>query len=122
MRANQTRYNLHYHIVFSTKNRVACLKDEDIEKIRELACSKAQEIGSSIRILNGYRDHVHILMSIPPKLSISYVVMRIKGYVSYKMKLIYWQEGFSVDCVEWKNIKRIESYIQNQQTHHRDAA
>ncbi|MCB1156647.1 MAG: transposase [Leptospiraceae bacterium] len=53
MRANQTRYNLHYHIVFSTKNRVACLKEEDIDKIRELACSKAQEIGSSIRILNG---------------------------------------------------------------------
>ncbi|MCB1156646.1 MAG: hypothetical protein H7A25_18105 [Leptospiraceae bacterium] len=38
-------------------------------------------------------------MSIPPKLSISYVVMRIKGYVSYKMKSVYWQGGYYVRCV-----------------------
>ena len=118
MKSNQTRNDLNYHIIFSTKNRKAILTIEHFCQMREWAKEKAMEIGILIHALNGYKDHVHILLSIPPKLSVSYTVMRIKGYLSYKMPDVYWQEGYAVYVVESKNFNRIAEYIHRQKEHH----
>ncbi len=75
MKSNQTRNDLNYHIIFSTKNREAILTIEHFCQMREWAKEKAMEIGILIHALNGYKDHVHILLSIPPKLSVSYTVL-----------------------------------------------
>lgn len=118
MKTNQTRNSLNYHIVFSTKNREKNLTIDHFVNMREWTKEKGEEIGIIVHALNGYKDHVHILISIPPRLSISYVVMRIKGYLSFKIPDVYWQSGYSVDVVESDNFERISNYIRDQVQHH----
>ncbi len=71
------------------------------ERIREIIRQTCEEIG--VHIVRGVlaRDHVHMFLSIPPKLSLSDVMQRIKGRSSYKiqrefpeLRKRYWGQRF----------------------------
>ena len=84
-RGPHTVYELHLHIVWVTKYRRAVLAGEVGERVRELI----RELCASedVTILKGHvaRDHIHLFVSIPPQLTISRFVQRLKGKSSYKM-------------------------------------
>ena len=120
-----TKWNCKYHIVFAPKYRR-----------KEFYGSKRLEIGKMIRDLCKWKevnliegevcpDHVHILVEIPPKLSISSFMGFLKGktsimiYQKYgNMKFKYrnrnfWCRGYYVDTAG-KDSKKIQKYIQDQ--------
>jgi putative transposase len=84
-RASHTIYELHYHFVFTTKYRKPLLRGDVGKRVRELT----REICRSqdIEILKGHvrPDHVHLLLSVPPHLSPSRVMQRIKGKTSHQL-------------------------------------
>jgi putative transposase len=72
-------YELHVNIVWSTKYRYSVLKGEVQQRCRDLIRQTCDSL--DVRILKGVvsKDHVHLHLSYPPKLSVSDLVKRLKG-------------------------------------------
>ena len=120
-----TKWVCKYHIVFCPKYRRKIINYElrdDIQKyIRDLCKWKGVEI------IEGHMmpDHIHFLVSIPPKISVSSFMGYLKGKSStilyeqfgelkYKYRSReFWCKGYYVDTAG-KNTSRIAEYIQNQ--------
>ena len=120
-----TKWNCKYHIVFAPKYRrqviYGKLKGEIGKILRELCARKEVEIIEA----EACPDHIHMLVSIPPKYSVSEIMGYLKGKSSLmifdkfaNMKYRYgnrqfWCRGYYVDTVG-RNKKVIEEYIRNQ--------
>ena len=116
-----TKWNCKYHIVFAPKYRRKVFFDEKRKEIRQLCEWKGVEI------IEGEicPDHVHMLVSIPPKVSVSGFMGYLKGKSSLmifqkygNMKFAYrnrefWCRGYYVDTTG-KNTAAIREYIKNQ--------
>ena len=90
-------YDLKYHIVWITKYRKPILRGEIGKRVRELIRQTCASL--DVYIMKGHvsKDHVHLLVSVPPKLSVSELVKRLKGRSSRKMleefgelRKMYW--------------------------------
>ena len=120
-----TKWNCKYHIVFAPKYRRQIIYGKikaDIGKMLRKLCEYKQ-----IEILEAEacKDHIHMLISVPPKYSISQVMVSLKGksslmifekYANLKYKYgnrHFWCRGFYVDTVG-RNKKAIAEYIRNQ--------
>ena len=120
-----TKWNCKYHIVFAPKYRRKVFYGEHREAIREILRTLCQWKG--VEIIEGEicPDHVHLLVSIPPKMSVSGFMGYLKGKSSLmifqrfgNMKFAYrnrefWCKGYYVDTTG-KNTAAIKSYIENQ--------
>ena len=120
-----TSWNCKYHIVFAPKYRrqiiYGRLKNE-IGKILRILCERK---GVEIIEAQACPDHIHMLVSIPPKYSVSEFMGYLKGKSSLmifdqfaNMKYRYgnrqfWCRGYYVDTVG-RNKRAIEEYIRNQ--------
>ena len=120
-----TQWECKYHIVFAPKYRrqiiYGRLKTDIGKVLRELCERKGIEIIEAELC----RDHVHMLVRIPPKFSVSEVMGYLKGksslmifdrHANLKYKYgnrHFWCRGYYVDTVG-KNAKKIEEYIRNQ--------
>ena len=80
-----TTYDCKYHIVWITKYRKKVLIGVIAERIRELLRGICKE--NDVEIIKGHvsRDHVHLLVSVPPHLAISKLVQYLEGKSSYKL-------------------------------------
>lgn len=120
-----TKWNCKYHIVFAPKCRRKIFYEEKRLAIRDILRTICGWKG--VEIIEGEvcPDHVHLLLSIPPKMSVSYFVGYLKGKSSLmmfqrfgNMKFAYrnrefWCKGYYVDTVG-KNTTAIKEYIANQ--------
>ena len=120
-----TKWNCKYHIVFAPKYRRKVFYEEKRLEIREIFRKLCEWKG--IEIIEGEicPDHIHLLVSIPPKYSVSSVMGYLKGKSSLmiyqkwgNIKFAYrnrefWSKGYYVDTVG-KNTKMIKEYISNQ--------
>ena len=120
-----TKWNCKYHIVFAPKYRRQVIYGKikaDIGKMLRKLCEYKQ-----IEILEAEacKDHIHMLISVPPKYSISQIMGYLKGksslmifgkYANLKYKYgnrHFWCRGLYVDTVG-RNKKAIAEYIRNQ--------
>ena len=120
-----TKWNCKYHIVFAPKYRRQIIYGKikiDIGIILRKLCERK---GVEIIEANACPDHIHMLVSIPPKLSVSQFMGYLKGksslmifdrHANLKYKYgnrQFWCTGYYVDTVG-RNKKVIEAYIKNQ--------
>ena len=82
-----TRFYHRYHVVWATKYRYKVLQGAMRERIREIIIQTSEELGVHIEKGVLARDHVHMFLSIPPKLSLSDVMRRIKGRSSRRIQM-----------------------------------
>ncbi|CVI69000.1 Transposase IS200 like protein [Clostridiales bacterium CHKCI001] len=122
---NHTSWECKYHIVFAPKYRRQVIYGQiqkDVGEILSMLCRR-----KGIELIEGklMKDHVHLLVRIPPK----YSVAEIMGYLKRKSSLMiferhahmkyrygnrkFWCRGYYVDTVG-KNTEAIKRYIQNQ--------
>ena len=122
---SHTKWNCKYHIVFAPKYRrqeIYGKLREDVGKIlRQLCEMKKVEIIEA----EACPDHIHLLVSIPPSISVSQFVGYLKGksslmifdrHANLKYKYgnrHFWCRGYDVDTVG-RNKERIAEYIRNQ--------
>lgn len=85
-RGSHSVFRLHVHLVWITKYRKAVLRGEIGLRFRDLARQVCSDMG--VEVLSGAvsKDHVHMLVSVPPQVSVSKVVQKIKGKSSYKLQ------------------------------------
>ncbi len=122
---SHSKWRCQYHIVFSPKYRRKEIYGKikvDIGKMLRKLC---EQKGIEIIEAELCADHIHMLVSIPPKYSVSQVVGYLKGksalmifdkYANLKYRYgnrHFWCRGYYVDTVG-RNKKAIEEYIKNQ--------
>ena len=123
---SHSKWNCKYHIVFAPKYRrkeiYGTLKKDIGVILRKLCEQKGVEIIQAEACV----DHVHMLVSIPPKLSVSSFMGYLKGksalmmfdrHANLKYKFgnrHFWSEGYYVTTVGM-NEKTIRKYIQDQE-------
>jgi len=120
-----TTWNCKYHIVFAPKYRRQIIYGQikaDIGRILRQLCERK---GVEIIEATACPDHIHMLVSIPPKISVSSFVGYLKGksslmifdrHANLKYKYgnrKFWCRGYYVDTVG-RNRKIIQEYIKNQ--------
>ena len=122
---SHTKWVCKYHIVFTPKYRRKIIYNQYRESIREILKQLCAYKG--VEIIDGHLmpDHVHMLVSIPPKLSVSAFMGYLKGksalmifdkHANLKYKYgnrHFWARGYYVDTVG-RNKKQIAEYIRNQ--------
>lgn len=80
-----TVFEIHLHIVWTTKYRKGVLSGEVGQRVREIIRQVCRE--EDVEIMKGHvsKDHVHLLISIPPSVTISRLVQKMKGGSSYRL-------------------------------------
>ncbi|MEX0448113.1 IS200/IS605 family transposase [Xenorhabdus sp. SGI246] len=118
-----------YHIVWTPKYRFRILKNNVGREVYKQIRISCEQLGIEIVELNVQIDHVHLLVKIPPKLSVSQVLGHLKGRTAIrlfnkfpylrKQKLWgnhFWSRGDCVDTVG-VNEEMIRKYVKYQEKH-----
>jgi len=115
-----------YHIVFSTKDREPVLKADRREELFRYVWGILQKRHSHLYRINGMEDHLHILASLHPTVSLAALVQDIKTSSSWWIKeksvfrmFSHWQDGYAAFTHSKAEIQPLIKYIQGQQEHHR---
>lgn len=122
---SHTKWNCKYHIVFAPKYRRKIFYKEKRVAVGKILRELCEWKGVNIVEAEVCADHVHMLLEIPPKYSISSFMGYLKGKSStmlyeqfgelkYKYRnREFWSKGYYVDTTG-KNSSRIAEYIRNQ--------
>ena len=83
---SHTTFAIHLHIVWITKYRHKVLRGEVAERVRAIVREECRKSG--VDILQGHisPDHVHVMISLPPHVTISRLIQRMKGTSSYRLR------------------------------------
>lgn len=120
-----TVWNCKYHIVFAPKYRRQIIYGKLKREIGKILRTLCERKGVEILEAEGCPDHIHMLVSIPPKISVSEFMGYLKGksslmifdqFANLKNKYgnrKFWYRGYYMDTVG-RNKKRIEEYIRGQ--------
>jgi len=116
---------LHYHMVFSTKNRVGHITPEIEQRVWAYLGGVARHHKMTALQVGGVDDHVHALVMAPATLSPSQIAQYLKGDSSkwihetfQELRDFAWQEGYGVFTVSKSNLESVVSYIQKQREYH----
>ena len=114
---SHTTWTCKYHVVFIPKCRRKALYLELRRHLGEVFRKLALQKESKIEEGHLMPDHVHMLLSIPPKYAVSQVVGYIKGKSASKRNFVgqhFWARGFFVNTVG-RDEDAIRAYIRNQE-------
>ena len=120
-----TKWKCKYHVVFAPKYRRQVIYGELRAEIGQILRKLCEQKGIEIIEANACPDHIHMLISIPPKISVAYAMGYLKGksslmifdrHANLKYKYgnrHFWCRGYYVDTVG-RNKEAIRKHIQNQ--------
>lgn len=131
-RASHVLWHCQYHIVWTPKCRFRILKGNVGKEVYRQIWILSEQLKIQIIELNVQLDHVHLLVKIPPKLSVSEVMGHLKGRTAIRLfsKFPYlrkhklwgnhfWAKGYCVDTVG-VNAEMIRNYVKYQEKHEAD--
>lgn len=123
-------FNLNYHIIWGTKYRNRVLKGNVEIVLKRVLLEIASKYGFSIEHMEiGKDDHIHLLVSAPPKLSVTNIVRWLKGISAYRLfrecpelqnsywKLTnrhLWSPSYYVESIGTTNQQAVAKYIDDQ--------
>jgi REP element-mobilizing transposase RayT len=115
-----------YHIVSSTKDRAPVLTQDRREDLFRYISGIIKNRSSHLYRINGVDDHLHILTSLHPTVTLANFVKEIKTGSAHWIKenaifsrFSHWQEGYGAFTCSQHEIARLIEYIQEQEQHHR---
>jgi REP element-mobilizing transposase RayT len=121
-------WQLYYHIVWATKNREPLLTAQVEPLILGYVHNKALDLEATTFALNGYLDHIHLVVSVPPKIALAKFIGQVKAVASVRFNQsglssvpFYWQEEYGVFSFDRKRLPNIVSYVERQKEHHSQA-
>jgi putative transposase len=126
-RGSHTVFEIQVHVCWVTKYRYRVLVGDVAQRLRELVCQVCER--NDVRILRGHvaGDHVHVLVSLPARLSVSKLMQYVKGKTSHALQMEYphlrkrywgrhlWARGYY--CVSVGNVteEMIAAYIEGHE-------
>ncbi|MGE5363506.1 MAG: IS200/IS605 family transposase [Bacteroidota bacterium] len=113
------------HIVFSPKRHMPVIRADHENDLYEIITETIHQFRSIVYRINGMPDHLHILCSIHPTISLSEFVKGIKICSSEAIKknnlfsgFDHWQRGYAAFTVSYDRINAVIEYIKHQKEHH----
>jgi putative transposase len=120
-----TFWKCFYHLVWGTKQREPTIDGERAETLMEMIWGIAREEGALVHAIGTMPDHVHVAISIPPRVAIAHVVSRLKGSTSHRFghdanaaTWSGWQAEYGVISITEKALPNVVDYIRNQPGRH----
>lgn len=132
---NRTRhsvYMLTYHMIFVTKWRKPAISDEVGDFMKETAARLCAGYGGELLSAETDRDHMHLLVSLPPSATVNVVVRSLKTMLSkevhahpvygpYVKRFLYgdaplWTDSYFVASTGTVSVETAKSYIESQRT------
>jgi REP element-mobilizing transposase RayT len=121
-----TYTSLHFHLVFSTKNRRPWISHDIQERVWSYLGGIARENDMNPILIGGMPDHIHMALGLPSTLAVSKALQLIKGASSKWLKETFprhddfaWQDGYGAFSVSKSVLPSVTSYIEHQPEHHR---
>ena len=118
-------WHLFYHMVWATKNREPLLTAEIEPVVYGFLRAKAIGLGAMVFALNGVEDHVHMIASIPPVISVARFVGQVKAVASTKLnksgltvERFSWQNEYAVFSLDRKRLQPHVEYVDRQKERH----
>lgn len=104
---NHCVFNLHYHLVFVTKYRRKAISNQMLERLKEIFTDLVKKYDGELVEFNGEADHVHLLLSLNPKVCLSSFAGNLKTVSSRKIRKEFWRE---LHDIYWKPVFWSRSY------------
>jgi len=119
-----THLSLHYHVVFSTKDRYPWFARNVRARLHDYIGGIVRAEKGHPHAVGGTGDHIHVLMGLEATHTLASVMQRLKSvsskWIHRELKLtgFAWQEGYGGFTVSATNLRRVKSYVLNQEEHH----
>lgn len=117
---------LHYHVVYSTKNRRPWISQDIEERVWAYLGGIAREKNMVAVQVGGIEDHVHLALGLRPTMDVSKAVQLLKGASSKWMHETFsnladfeWQDGYGAFTVSKSQLPELIETIANQREQHR---
>lgn len=118
-------WRLFYHFVWGTAGREPLIVPDFEERLHQAIVAKAMKLGGIVHAVGGTADHVHLAVSVPPRLPLARFIGEVKGnsshFVNHVIRPDYqfaWQNEYGVVSFSERQLARIVRYVQNQPLHH----
>jgi len=118
-------WSLFYHFVWGTANREPLIGQAWEASLHKVIVAKARELGATVLAVGGTDDHIHLAVSVPPKLALSTFIGQVKGnsshfvnHVVHPVVTFAWQDEYGVVSFDRGHLKTVAQYVQNQRQHH----
>lgn len=121
--------DLHAHLVFTTKYRRGALTKPILDTCHTAMTQVCEDFGAGLREFNGETDHVHLLITFPPTITLSRLINSLKGVSSriirrdhhpHIRKYLWgghlWSRSYYISTAGGAPLETIKQYIQNQKT------
>jgi REP element-mobilizing transposase RayT len=120
-----THVFLHYHLVFSTKNREPWLPPTERHRVHEYLGGIVRHINGVPHAVGGTGDHVHLSVGLKAPHCLADIMREIKSessrWIRQELRLagFTWQEGYGAFTFAAKDLEPVRAYVLNQEEHHR---
>ncbi len=120
-----TYLSLHYHVVFSTKNRKPTIADAWQPRLHEYFGGTINGLGGQSQSVGGVSDHVHLLFGLKATHRLSDFMRELKKAASIWVHTeigergFTWQEGYAAFTVSATSRDAVKNYIAHQEQHHK---
>ena len=120
-----THLSLHYHIIFSTKDRAPVIAVAWRERLHAYLGGVVRNAGGVAETIGGVADHVHLLIGLGATYCLADVVRDVKAVSSRWVheeigdRAFVWQEGYGAFTVSASQRAAVCEYIAHQDEHHR---
>lgn len=119
-------WRTYYHLVWATKGRLPLVRPQDIGAIERAVRLTARNEETLVHALRIVSDHMHVVVSIPPKHAVAHVVGRMKGASSRAVNAaraqpgptFAWQDEYGVLTFGPQALDAVRTYVLNQDAHH----
>jgi len=122
---SSTHTSLHYHIVFSTKNREPHFGSDVRTRLHEYLGGIVRGLDGVANQVGGVADHVHLAVGLNQTHRLCDVMRELKANSSswvkteLGIKQFQWQEGYGAFTFGAPDLDRVAGYIRTQENHHR---
>jgi len=119
-------WRTYYHLVWATKGRLPIVWPQDVGTIERAVRLTARNEETLVHAIGIVSDHMHVVVSIPPKHAVAHVVGRMKGASSRAVNLsraesgpsFAWQDEYGVLTFGQQVLDTVRTYVLNQEAHH----
>lgn len=116
-------WRLHYHLIWATYKRLPLLTEANHKLLYGTLYGKADELRAIIHALGNVEDHIHVVVSIPPKIAIADCVKHFKGASSREVTRVLgqdfqWQAGYGALSLGGRSLPNVMAYANHQAQHH----
>lgn len=122
-----TYWRLHYHLIWATNEREPSLTPEREKMFYGVLYNKGKELGLKIHAAGNVEDHVHVVVSIPPKLAVADCIRHLKGASAFAINHMdrsdgqfKWQGGYGALTIGERSLETVMDYAAKQKAHHRE--